>query len=125
MPPSSKGKERGLAPLSGQAQGPRWAPGCTRPPATAGGAQDQGWRRPPPKGKGKRKKKKEEKERKRRRRRRRWLAGVLAGDGGRRWVGWVSPTQEKKKKKKKKKRRRKRKRKEKKRKRKKESERGW
>jgi len=35
-------RERGLAPLSGQAQGPRWAPGCPQPPATAGGAPDRG-----------------------------------------------------------------------------------
>ena len=52
LPPSSKEtrgavaplqqRERGFAPLSGHAQGPRWAPGCPRPPATAGGAQDRG-----------------------------------------------------------------------------------
>ena len=51
-PLQQKERERGLAPLSNQAQGPRWAPGCPRPPATAGGAQDQGWLRPPQKRKG-------------------------------------------------------------------------
>jgi len=40
--PPATGRERGFAPLSGHAQGPRWAPGCPRPPATAGGAQDRG-----------------------------------------------------------------------------------
>jgi len=47
-------RERGFAPLSGHAQGPRWAPGCPRPPAGRRRRRTQGWLRPPQRERGER-----------------------------------------------------------------------